>query len=66
MASGFAKARKAGARTLAYEGDVAKPFTYKRDPRCLACRLGTRNLLGKQPAVGRQLQAWLVSINERR
>jgi len=66
FAVGRSAPKPAGARSLIYEGDPKRPFTYKRDQRCMACRLGTRSLLSKQPAVGNQLTAWLVSENERR
>jgi len=56
-------------RMLVYEGYAppGKPFRYKPSKLCMMDRLGgTRNQLGKQPVVGKQLTAWLVAENERR
>lgn len=65
FAVGSMKPRKQNDRLLPYEGVCVKAFTYERNKRCVACRLGTRSPLGKAPGKGEALTQWLIKVNAR-
>jgi hypothetical protein len=67
LAVGLSSSRSLSARMRTDEGYSPgnRAFRYKRDPRCMVCRHGTKSKLSQQSS-GRQLKAWLVAVNERR